>query len=276
MRLALDPSLAILNRSDGSIQLGWDPEHAMLLRPPPNVVDGETLATRLQQLRGLDCEQVAAAIRELGFSPSDTATMMADLDAAGLLEQPERPQRPRSIRVHGRGPLADAVWTGLSRLGRTTSRSRSHSAGVDISAWRHDLVVLTDRLVAEPQLVERLHEVGLRHLQVRIRDGRGIVGPLVIPGETSCLRCADLTRRDHDADWPFLAAQLHGRIGHARPAAVAATAALALDQLDVACSSSPRRSPAILNATLELDLESHRIDKRQWPRHQACDCAQNK
>jgi bacteriocin biosynthesis cyclodehydratase domain-containing protein len=134
--------------------------------------------------------------------------------------------------------------------------------------------VLTDDLVVEPQLAAQLLDTGLAHLPVRIRDGRGVIGPLVIPGQTSCLRCADLIRRDHDADWPFLAAQLLGRIGHARPTAVAATAAFALDQLDAVCRAhAARRESAIHNATLELDLESLRLARRLWPRHSACACA---
>jgi hypothetical protein len=50
-----------------------------------------------------------------------------------------------------------------------------------------DLVVLTDYLVADPRLVRDLHSWGVAHLPVRVRDGTGLVGPLVIPGVTNCL-----------------------------------------------------------------------------------------
>ena len=50
-----------------------------------------------------------------------------------------------------------------------------------------DLVVLTDYLVADPRIVRDLHDRGARHLGVRVHDGIGLVGPLVIPGVTSCL-----------------------------------------------------------------------------------------
>jgi hypothetical protein len=50
-----------------------------------------------------------------------------------------------------------------------------------------DLVVLTDYLVADPRMVRDLHSHGVPHLPVRVRDGTGLVGPLVIPGVTSCL-----------------------------------------------------------------------------------------
>jgi hypothetical protein len=52
---------------------------------------------------------------------------------------------------------------------------------------RVDLVVLTDYLVADPRMVRDLHSQGVPHLPVRVRDGTGLVGPLVIPGVTSCL-----------------------------------------------------------------------------------------
>jgi hypothetical protein len=50
-----------------------------------------------------------------------------------------------------------------------------------------DLVVLTDYLVADPRMLRDLHSQGVPHLPVRVRDGTGLVGPLVIPGVTSCL-----------------------------------------------------------------------------------------
>jgi hypothetical protein len=50
-----------------------------------------------------------------------------------------------------------------------------------------DLVVLSDYLVADPRMLRDLHSQGVPHLAVRVRDGTGLVGPLVIPGVTSCL-----------------------------------------------------------------------------------------
>ena len=70
------------------------------------------------------------------------------------------------------------------------------------------------------------------HLPVRVRDGIGLVGPLVIPGVTSCLGCADLHRSDRDAAWPAIAAQLRDTVGVADRATLLATAALALSQVN--------------------------------------------
>jgi hypothetical protein len=89
---------------------------------------------------------------------------------------------------------------------------------------------------------------------------------------TSCLRCADLIRCRFDPDWPLLAAQLLGRVGHASPAGIAATTALLLVELEAILGCSPRHELATLNSTLEVDLASHQIEHRDWPPHAACGC----
>ena len=112
--------------------------------------------------------------------------------------------------------------------------------------------MLTDYLVADPRVVRELHDARVPHLPVRVRDGTGLVGPLVIPGVTSCLGCADLHRSDRDAAWPAVAAQLRDTVGSADRATVLATAALALDQVrprhqgrarDAASDAEPAADP---------------------------------
>jgi bacteriocin biosynthesis cyclodehydratase domain-containing protein len=120
-----------------------------------------------------------------------------------------------------------------------------------------------------------LHSQGVAHLAVRVRDGTGLVGPLVIPGVTSCLRCADLHRRDRDAAWPAVAAQLRDTVGVADRATLLATAALALSQVNRvigAVRGSESEPPASLNATVEFDVHSGSIVARHWPKHPLCSC----
>jgi hypothetical protein len=64
---------------------------------------------------------------------------------------------------------------------------RIEPAHATVSHAAVDLVVLSDYLVADPRLIRDLHSQGVPHLAVRVRDGTGLVGPLVIPGVTSCL-----------------------------------------------------------------------------------------
>jgi hypothetical protein len=46
---------------------------------------------------------------------------------------------------------------------------------------------LSGNLVADPRMLRELHSQGIAHLAVRVRDGSGLVGPLVVPGVISCL-----------------------------------------------------------------------------------------
>ncbi|MPZ81657.1 MAG: hypothetical protein GEV28_15145 [Actinophytocola sp.] len=137
-----------------------------------------------------------------------------------------------------------------------------------------DLVVLTDAVVPEPGRVGALTSAGVPHLNVRMRDGIGIVGPLVVPGLTSCLRCADLQRCDRDACWPQLAAQLAGKIQPADLASTQATAAFAVGQvLDaVRWLKGSAGPPTTCDASVELDLGTAGVRHRAWPAHPACSC----
>lgn len=112
------------------------------------------------------------------------------------------------------------------------------------------------------------------HLAVAIREGTVVIGPLVVPGETSCLLCADLHRTDRDARWPSIAAQLldgQNRAVHEPTSVLASLAAAlaagqALDHLD------GTRPVDVLDATLEVRPPEWQLRRRPWPPHPDCDC----
>lgn len=135
-----------------------------------------------------------------------------------------------------------------------------------------DLVVLAADEPIDPDRREALHRHGRQHLAVGIAAEQGVVGPLVLPGFTSCLRCADLHRIDRDPAWHGLAVQLavprRGPVGLdvALATVVAGTAAMqALAFLD-------GDRPATIEGTLELHLPDWRIRRRSWPVHPDCGC----
>jgi hypothetical protein len=205
--------------------------------------------------------------------------LVTQLVKAGVATRgrPRRPGRSASIRVHGRGPLSELLVEALRCSGaRIKQSSQPHAVMTPAGA---DLVVLSDYLVADPRMLRDLHSQGVAHLPVRVRDGAGLVGPLVIPGVTSCLACADLHRRDRDAAWPAVAAQLRDTVGVADRATLLATAALALSQVNRVIGAvrgsdagpDPGPPPA-LNATLEFDVHAGSIVARHWPKHPLCSC----
>ncbi|MEU3765235.1 hypothetical protein AB0E55_09270 [Amycolatopsis keratiniphila] len=162
-------------------------------------------------------------------------------------------------------PRREALVQVVHRTGADTATTRLYSDR------RPELVLLTDAVVPAPELVEELVRDGVNHLPVRVRDGIGIVGPLVVPGRSSCLRCADLHRAGRDDSWPRVASQLAGRVQQPDLGAVHACAALAAAQALRLLSPGDRTPPA-WNATLEIDFFDGTIRHRDWPPHTGCGC----
>lgn len=276
MLYALDPAMPVLLRPDDAVQVGWDPRRAVLVRPP----DGVTPTALASLLRGMQVPLGKAELQQLAVTHgmADTLDQLLEaLESSGVVRGRSRQSAPRalSIRVHGTGPLSDLLVETLRCSGARIAHT-SHT-GASVSAATADMVVLTDYLVADPRLVRDLHSVGVPHLPVRVRDGAGLVGPLVIPGVTSCLACADLHRTDRDGAWPAVAAQLRDVIGSADRATVLATAAVALGQLQriitaVRGQEAAGAPPATLNTTLQVDVSNNTITARRWSRHPRCEC----
>ncbi|ORB67113.1 cyclodehydratase [Mycolicibacterium tusciae] len=270
----LDPARPVLLRPDGAVQVGWDPRRAVLVRPPT----GMTARTLADLLRRLQSGATLAQLDEHadGIGTHVVAELVSSLvDAAVVTSTSRGRTRAASIRIHGRGPLSDLLASALRCSGALITQSSRPHAGAPA-----DLAVLTDFLVSDPRVVRDLHADGVPYLPVRVRDGVGLVGPLVLPGVTSCLECADLHRSDRDSAWPAVAAQLRDAVGSADRATVLATAALALNQvervvravhggLDMADTAEP---PSTLNTTLEFDVNVGTIAARHWPRHPRCGC----
>jgi bacteriocin biosynthesis cyclodehydratase domain-containing protein len=274
-RYALDPAMPVLSRPDGVVQIGWDPRRALLVRPPA----GMSLATLGAVLRVLHSGATHGQLHDVadGVDETTIADLVNELVDAGVVTAvPHTRTRSASIRIHGRGPLSDLLAGALRCSGARIKTSSQSHAGV--SPEPTDLVVLSDSLVADPRMLRDLHETRTPHLPVRVRDGAGLVGPLVVPGVTSCLRCADLHRSDRDEGWPAVAAQLRDAVGNADRATVLGTAAVALSQVDrviaavrggVGVDRAPH-PPSTLDTTLEFDVATGSTTARRWSRHPRC------
>jgi hypothetical protein len=122
--------------------------------------------------------------------------------------------------------------------------------------------------------VDLVHRAGIPHLAVSAGEAIGVVGPLVQPGRTACLRCLNLTRADRDPAWPLILAQLATRA--ADPAAcdaclATAVAAQAAAQVTAFVDQAPL-ADATVNGTLELALPAWQWRRRTWLPHSACVC----
>ena len=228
-------------RPDGTVQVGWDPRRAVLVHPPP----GLTAAALAELLRAMQSAATRHELRTARLPAAAADAAVADWTRhsarGGRRRRRGAPRRTRSasIRVHGRGPLSDLLASVAALLGCAGQPDQQNRMRPPATT---DLVVLSDypgrRPAGGPRAARRR---GRRICRCGCATATGLVGPLVIPGVTSCLGCADLHRSDRDAAWPAVAAQLRGTVGTADRATVLATAALALTRSTTSSVRCARR-----------------------------------
>ncbi|ONH53566.1 thiamine biosynthesis protein ThiF [Frankia sp. CcI49] len=205
------------------------------------------------------------------------ATSAADVAPGGL--RLDDIGRPRSLAAD------TAVRRATSRRDppcRQPTGRPMRSAKVE--PLRPDLVLLAPvgLPVVHPDECLRLERAGVPHLLAGVRETTGIIGPLIVPGVTSCLHCQHLHRDARDSDWLILAMQMIRPPEHgADPCEIslatlvaAITAMQALDFLDLttAASDRPRQLPTAADGTLEIARTDLRIRRRSWPLHPECPC----
>jgi len=280
----------ILLRPGGRIQVGHDPDRAVIIEPPAHVVP-DRLAALLRSLTGPQTPQdTADRAAAAGLTADEVRELLDALVEAGTAHHGRSAITPMQIRIHGSGPLADATASALSRpefsVVQSVRRPRLFDGDVDpithedrMVTWATDLVILTDFLAHDPWLVSSLMRHRIPHLMVRLRDGTGVIGPMVLPGLSSCLHCADHHRRDRDRDWPIVSAQLLGLSGWAGSATIAGTAAIVQAEVEhVAAATRPDRrtgtlgAPTSLDATIEFRADPSSLLIRGWSPHPLCGC----
>lgn len=248
----------MVRRGPGVVQVGTDPKHAVVIDSLP-----EALVDELITLDGRHTvAELGERLKARGEDPTQLGDVLAALEEAGLLDTGS-PAKGATVAVLGAGHLALSITSLLAESG---VRLAHHA----------DLVVLAATLVPDPTVVSGLMASRTPHLTVRVREGVGIVGPLVLPGRTSCLNCADLHRTDHDPAWPAIAAQLVGKPASTDVLFASGTAALAVVQILESLIFVRGRDlapPPVLNATVELDLVAGVAERRSWYPHPDCQCS---
>lgn len=173
--------------------------------------------------------------------------------------------------------LAAATDDALARVAPDVATGPpSRRAGTSSDAARveqaDDLTVLVVDGPVDDERRTALHAAQVPHLLVEFGTDQGSVGPLVLPGLTSCLRCADLHRRDRDPAWPVLAAQLASaarrgnRCGAALTSLVTSIAAVQI------LAFLDGEDPAVVDGSLEVQLPDWRVRRRTRHPHPDCEC----
>ena len=136
-----------------------------------------------------------------------------------------------------------------------------------------DVMVLVEHGAADTPRARILMSTSVVHLSVVVREADVLIGPLVIPGSSACLRCLDLHRTDADDRWPVLAAQLAGAlapVGVGEESVLAAIGgALAAGQVLAQLDGTV---PRTRGAAFEVALPDAVPRLRDWPVHPGCGC----
>jgi hypothetical protein len=137
---------------------------------------------------------------------------------------------------------------------------------------RPDLVILATDAPIESELRSSLHSRGCAYLLAHDNGDTAVIGPLVLPGLTTCVRCCDLHRIDRDRAWSALAVQLATPPKHAAPNDVSLSTFTASVTALQSLAHIDGDEPATLDGALELQLPDWRVRRRTWHPHTDCDC----
>ncbi|MFB7595906.1 TOMM precursor leader peptide-binding protein [Streptomyces sp. NPDC056160] len=142
----------------------------------------------------------------------------------------------------------------------------------------HSLVVLAPRddvavHAPDPDAAAPLITAGTPHLYTGVVEATGVVGPLVLPGQTSCAECLHRGRTDRDGTWPRLVAQWRsGRQPQVRPCDLALATTVAGLAAAHALTFLDGGSPSSAGARWEVSAPALNWHGRPvWP-HPDCRC----
>ncbi|MDN5721817.1 MAG: TOMM precursor leader peptide-binding protein [Corynebacterium sp.] len=202
-RVTLREATALILRPPDHLQFGTIPGQSLVLPLPERASPAQVMLVFREARRPVTCSFLVTRLGHCGIAPAHARGILAELQRTGLLTvlpQPlpvhvTGPGAPSSTLVQAlmrRGIAAEPIVPGSAAFGRLTP------AG---------LVVLAGQLFPPPDVTYRLMERGVTHLPCAVVDGRVIVGPVVNPGVTPCLSCADIAYQELDADWRMVRAQ---------------------------------------------------------------------
>ncbi|MBN0047926.1 TOMM precursor leader peptide-binding protein [Streptomyces actuosus] len=140
------------------------------------------------------------------------------------------------------------------------------------------LVVLTPRddvavHAPAPSAADHLVSSGTPHLYAGVVEATGMVGPLVLPGETGCAGCLDRTRSDRDPAWPRLVTQWRsGRRRQVRACDLALATTVAGLAAAHALAVLDGRLPSSAGSRWEVSLPGLQWHARPVRAHPACPC----
>ena len=283
----IDPALPLVWRSPADLQLGAT-ESRVVLRDAGDLETGLISALR----HGASVGTLTTIGVGLGGTPERVHELLARLEPA-FEPAPRGEERPGAgsptaarrdaVAIDAAGELGERIAADLAVLGhdvvdlaRDVADPAADDGGADDAASVLDAVsvaVVAADWVVRPARHLRWLRRDVPHLAVVFDDAGVRVGPLVEPGAGPCLRCLELARRDADAAWPVIAAQLAGRPAATHDArAVIEAAALAVAAVDDRLAHGPG---SLASASIRLGRARPAALPRSRPHvpHPECGCS---
>jgi hypothetical protein len=252
MRPMLAPGLRVVARGRDRLQVGIAEHCAVLPRTPTHtavldaLVDGTVLPT----------------------APARRAVIEALVAHGVVVDARARRTPPARIAVVGDLGVDPGPLLATARMQPASAGSTARcAAGLALCHGEPDRDAL-DRWVRD----------GLPHLVVRAVDGQVVLGPLVVPGSTACLRCVDEHRADEDPEHLAVLHRYAAACRVPRPDGVPDQVDPLLGTLATCWAARDLRGhldgtrPATWSATLTLGAAAG-LTAATWPRHPACWCA---
>lgn len=155
------------------------------------------------------------------------------------------------------------------RTPRTPFDSEDPGLSLVVLAPRDDI----DVHAPVPSAAEPLITSGTPHLYAGVVEATGVVGPLVLPGETGCAGCLQEARVDRDQAWPRLITQWRsGRPRRERPCDLTLATTVAGLAAAHALAFLDGRLPSSAGARWEVSLPTLTWHARPVWGHPACPC----
>ncbi|MFF7179336.1 TOMM precursor leader peptide-binding protein [Streptomyces sp. NPDC008121] len=247
-----------------------------VVHPEPDGAARRLAARRAQRVQVRGAGRVGAAVAAL-LSASGVGRVEV-LDAGSVESWEVSPGGLPAESVGERRAVAARRLVRAAAPGGRAPRPAACGPGESGREPGLSLVVVAPRdglgaYVPDPVPAHGWMATGTPHLYAGVLEATGVVGPLVLPGETACARCVQEERTDREPVWPRLLAQWRSGPPHALPAcdmslatAVAGMAAAhALSFLD-------GESPATVGARWEVSLPVLEWRAEQVRPHPACPC----
>ena len=248
MVLRLDPAILSVWRSPDSLQFGIDPVLAVL--------DGVD-ERRERMIASLEVGTTASGLGVL-FGAGEASRLVTEL--GGLLEERGDDAATPPLAAVPEVRIRSAALAGIRSQLALLLPTASPRAAVGVPA-----LLVVDHVVAPAEHLRWLR-ADRAHLAIVFGERSALVGPVVRPGVTACLRCRDLHRCDEDAAWPAVATQLLGR-----PAAAATDARLVADALATGLAALAGGRGDGVETAVRIELDGARSSVPLVP-HPECGC----